>query len=565
VKKQIALLVALFTTVSILSTGCTTQTPKGQNTSSSANLYTSAGQYPIVNQKITLKVLIPQSTEVQDFATNEFTKYLEQKTNIHIEWQTAPSDADSLKQKVGLIMSAGNLPDMFLDIGASALSDSKYGVEQKLLMDISDKIDSDMPNFKKFLATQTSVKGSISATDGKIYGLPGWNDCYHCSCPQKMWINTMWLSKLGIKTPTTTDEFYQALKTFKEKNPKGIALVGNTDGWDCNIDTFLMDSFVFDSGTENDGGTGKAERLYFSVNDKKVTTSVNQQGYKDGLTYLNKLYKEGLIYSGSFTQKVDQMKELIASKGEPVFCVVGGANVNWMDSATTPQLYKDYSTLAPLKGPTGLQQTTYLKYDALVQMQLAISKTCKYPDAALRWADYFYTLEGNNNAQIGAKGSTNWTDAASGDLGLDAKPALYNRVRAYSNEAQNINWQDSGILFETSEIRLGQKTEQNVDVWSAAGLEKLLYTETEKNYTPYISKTCEVLPTLKLTTDEAQQLQTTIVEVDKSIAESRTQFIMGNLSISKDWDTYIKSLDNMGLQKLIQTYQKAYDRQYAKS
>lgn len=190
-----------------------------------------------------------------------------------------------------------------------------------------------------------------------------------------------------------------------------------------------MNSFIFDSGTELDSGTGKAERMYLNTNDKKINTSVNQQGYKDGLTYLNKLYKEGLIYSSSFTQKESQMKELIASKGEPVFCVAGGASVNWIDSTSNAKLYSHYQPIAPLKGPTGLQQTTYLKYDAIVQMQFAVSKSCKNVDAACRLADYFYTLEGNNNEQIGIKGSSNWTDAQSGDLGLDGNAANYRRVR----------------------------------------------------------------------------------------------------------------------------------------
>jgi putative aldouronate transport system substrate-binding protein len=151
-------------------------------------------------------------------------------------------------------------------------------------MAIDDKIDANMPNFKKFMEAQSSVKGSITATDGKIYGLPGWNDCYHCSNPQKMWINTMWLEKLGIKTPTTTEEFYQALKTFKQKVPKGIPLIGSTDGWVANIDSFIMNSFIYDSGRN----TREEERLYLSVNDKKIDSAVNKPGYKDGLTYLNK-------------------------------------------------------------------------------------------------------------------------------------------------------------------------------------------------------------------------------------------------------------------------------------
>jgi putative aldouronate transport system substrate-binding protein len=253
----------------------------------------------------------------------------------------------------------------------------------------------------------------------------------------------------------------------------------------------------------------------------------------------------------------------MASAGEPVFCAVGGANVYWIDSASTPELYKHYITLAPLKGPNGLQQSTFLKYDALVPNQFVITKNCKYPEAALRWADYFYSLEGANNEEIGPKGEANWTDAAAGDKGLDGNPALYIRKRAYSNEPQNVNWQDTGITFKTSEIRLGEKTDQSVDIWSAAGLEKLLFDETKTKYVPNESKDFEVIPYLKLTPQETQDLQTIKVELNKYISESRTRFITGDLKIDKEWDSYVKNLDKIGLQKYISVQQAAYDRQFS--
>ncbi len=65
------------------------------------------------------------------------------------------------------------------------------------------------------------VKSLITLLDGKIYGLPHINDCYHCSMSQKMWVYKPWLDKLGLKVPETTDEFEAMLKAFKEKDPNG--------------------------------------------------------------------------------------------------------------------------------------------------------------------------------------------------------------------------------------------------------------------------------------------------------------------------------------------------------
>lgn len=109
-----------------------------------------------------------------------------------------------------------------------------------------------------------------------------------------------------------------------------------------------------------------------------MDTSVNKPGYKEGLAYRNRLYKEGLLYEGSFTQKVDQLKQLIASEGEPVFCFAGGANVTVIDVEATPEVYRHYVTLAPLTGPSGIKQTTCVKYFPLYNMQFAITKSRRH-------------------------------------------------------------------------------------------------------------------------------------------------------------------------------------------
>ena len=67
------------------------------------------------------------------------------------------------------------------------------------------------------------LKSAMTAPDGNIYALPKVNECLHCTYGQRMWINTTWLEKLGLEMPTTTDEFYQVLKAFKEQDPNGTA------------------------------------------------------------------------------------------------------------------------------------------------------------------------------------------------------------------------------------------------------------------------------------------------------------------------------------------------------
>ena len=57
---------------------------------------------------------------------------------------------------------------------------------------------------------------SITAADGNIYGLPQFDYSIQDVTNDTLIINTEWLEKVGMDMPTTTEEFYQVLKAFKE-------------------------------------------------------------------------------------------------------------------------------------------------------------------------------------------------------------------------------------------------------------------------------------------------------------------------------------------------------------
>ena len=58
--------------------------------------------------------------------------------------------------------------------------------------------------------------------------------------------------------------------------------------------------------------------LGYYVDKGKVISSLKLAAYKDGIKYLAKLYKEGLIYEGSFTQDADVVRKIVESGDLPV-------------------------------------------------------------------------------------------------------------------------------------------------------------------------------------------------------------------------------------------------------
>ncbi len=84
---------------------------------SSADAVAPAGTFPIVKDKITLTVLLVQTNGVSDYVDNEFTKWLEEKTNIHLEFDIAPMAQSGNREKLNLVLASGKLPDIIMNFG----------------------------------------------------------------------------------------------------------------------------------------------------------------------------------------------------------------------------------------------------------------------------------------------------------------------------------------------------------------------------------------------------------------------------------------------------------------
>lgn len=515
------------------------------------------GQYPIVKEPLTMTMFRLSMPNVVDFKSNDFTKYMEKKTGITWEFQTA--NQDTADEQVNLTMSKNPLPDVFLFATPGV---TKYGVSEGLLLPLEDLIKKNMPNFMKYVEQRPEIWEQITQTDGHIYGLPTINDCYHCKYRNKMWVNLKHLKEIGAEVPKTTEELKHVLKVYMEKNPNGVGMSGSTDGWGQQFYNWISNSFILTPGSS---GSGEA---VLSKNHKIEAAAVKDE-YREALKYMNELFKMGAIYDGSFTQKADQFRSLMNQEGDPVLFAPYGTISDAYDVKARPESYADYRVIAPVKGPKGVQNTPYFKYDGIAENKFVISKDCKYPEAALRWIDYFYTLEGYLSMQFGAEEGKDWELRPKEAKGLNGKPALYKVLNEYSSDAQNHDWQDVGLNFATEEIRLGAATASDVDIKKAEGLEALLYEETKEKMEPYgqtEKSPYRVIPKLKFTAEEIQKTEQWTVDIEKYLDENRSAFIRGTKDVHDDaaWQAYLDGFKKVGLDQLLETYQKAYDRQYGK-
>lgn len=520
-------------------------------------LYTPVGTFPIVNEPITMRVFAPDHPFVENLNTNLETKWMEEKTGIQIEWLMAP--VEGAAERVMLMLAAADLPDVFM-IPGTITNDMvvRFGVEAGMFLPLNDLIETQMVNFPKHME-KYGFRGAITAVDGNIYGLPGWNDCFHCQYAQRFVMNHAWLDSLGLQPPETTEELYQVLKAFRDNDPNGngiadeIPLTGTPDTWHADVVNFIMNAFIFDSGMY------EPTRTFLNVGEGRIDTIVNKDQYREGLKFLNRLYKEGLLYPPSFTQSLDELRALGAAN--IVGSASGGFAGLWLDPVAQEDLYRQFKFLDPLEGPDGTRQTPWFRYQPLRHNEFIITKVAEHPEAFIRWADYRLNMENYLEME---KGIGRFGLPESGAVGINGKPALYRRLIPWTEEVQNVFWFEGGLTFLTSDYRLGEQADPDMDRFSPAGLEVLLFEASRDLMQPSTSQDYETLPPLQHLVAESEEIAVLVTELERYIDESELKFITGEMDINSDsaWQRHVDALDSIGLPRYLELRQIAYDRQF---
>ncbi len=515
-----------------------------------------AGEFPIVSEPLTIKAFICPNTSVKDYNDNEYTRWLTELTNITLELDIPPV-ADA-QQKLNLMLASGDLPEVIIGCNIR-LDQVQILANQGLLLPLNDYIDQYGVEFKKVYEAYPQIEDLITMLDGKIYGLPHVNDCYHCSMSQKMWVYQPWLDKLGLEVPTTTEEFYQMLKAFKEQDPNGngeadeIPLSGTVftnGGWHSPIDQFLMNSFVYNDLVTPNGGRS------LILEDGTVKAAFTEPGCQEGLKYLNKLYSEGLIDPQAFTNDSSLIQQLGENADVPILGAVGAGWYGVFTQNGGPSgRWKEYTPIAPLEGPSGMRQTPRTPFQPTGgQAAFVITNQAQNPEAAFRLADVFFGFDSTTNSVFGVEGE-DWVRASDTDVSIAGGKALYTVLKVWGGEPQNRHWSQTVPTFRTNEYRMAQTYNEEDP------LERWLFEWTRDLMEPY-GTADKAVPPLVFTEDQSKLFGELKTSIDTTMDEWFANFVIGNADVDADWETYLATLESTGLSQYLEIYQTAYGAKY---
>ena len=512
---------------------------------------TPEGVFPIVDEKITMTAFLPASgslgAPVEDYQDNDFIRYLEEKTNIFLELETAPSG--EAEQKRNLLLASNDYPEIFIS-GFSGFEYQFYG-SQGVFLPLNDFIAEYGINTRKAFADYPQVKANLTAPDGAIYGLPDINDCFHCSYGQKLWIYRPWLEKLGLDMPATTEEFKDVLIAFRDGDPNGngiqdeIPLSGAITSWGTGVDGFIMNAFVYSHGNLAES----AVRMF--IEDGRITAAFAEPGWREGLRYMNDLYNEGLLSSDAFIQDHNQYLQL-GENPDVVLLGAGSAAHNGIFTQFHSESgrWLDYTAVPPLEGPDG---TRLARYSPVYGGgEWTITDKSAHPEAAFRLGDAFYEPDLVLHSTHGREG-IEWAWAEPGEIGINGRQAVWKALVGYGAGGRKSWWGQFGPQVRSSDFRLGQVRDEGIS------LEVILYEETRDKMEPYQVNPEIIVPPLSFSEDVSAEITDLESALGTYMTEMIARFITGDADIEDDWDDYLAELERIGLPRYIELMQEAYD------
>ena len=418
----------------------------------------------------------------------------------------------------------GKLPDIIHYFGTD-LTD--LGLEGGVIP-LEDLIEEYAPNIQKFFEDCPEAKRRATASDGHIYYIPGsLSGIDKAAVPSQGWfIRQDWLDKLGLKTPTNVDEFYEVMTTFRNGDPNGNGIKDEVPVFHRSSIGFLYPLFGLNNG--------------WYLKDGVVTLGSVEENYKEAIINIRKWYKEGILDKEIFTRGGQAREQLLSTN-------LGGCTHDWFSSTGGyNSLYSEsvnglnFVAMAPPADVNG-NQIEMCSRNLLHDLGWGISKDNENIEETMKYFDFWFTQEGQDLRSFGVEGihynvvdgEKQFTDAV-----LKSEEGAVNYLKT---QGANLELPTIGNL--EAELRgMNEIARAGFEMYDNGGF------------------VIQQFANPKFTDEEQKILNKYYNDIDTYIDEMEQKWILGVEDIEKGWDKYLATLKKMNVDQVIKIYQTAYAR-----
>lgn len=283
---------------------------------------------------------------------SDFWKAMEEKFNVDYTVDWVP--ADTYQQKLELVLSSGELPDL-MQITNTGLPSFQKAVEAGAFYDLTELLGdfSEYPNLKN----NTNLSAwTLSKIKGRNYIIPRTRG----NLDSALMVRKDWLDKLGLEVPETTEEFAAMIEAVVTADPDGngvndtIGLIPSVE----NIDGYWPAAF----GTRDIERNEEGGIIYERFTDN----------YGDYVEYMRSLYAKGAVAKEFALIKGQQQEELFTTGKSATFVKNAWHLYRMNEECKKTDPNAEVILIPCLKGPKGYAHVYDLGYFG----GMAISSKC---------------------------------------------------------------------------------------------------------------------------------------------------------------------------------------------
>jgi len=517
------------------------------------------GPYPLLKEgyedEVTIKVAMLWSSGCGDWEDIWLSKYFEEKYNINLEVELIMDS--SMAEKKSLMFNTGELPDVMINFGLTTAELMNYGVKEGLLLDCTDYINEELTPGLAYWFEDSTVRGACTTPDGAIYTLPGINraDAEGSVLPRAS-INVAWLDSLGLKMPTTLDEFTDAMYALKKADPGKVGsenmypLSGAAEGRPNG--TFLLNAFGYSCTDTVSAVYGLEPALR---NGEAVLPVYDMEVFQEYLKLLKQYYEDGIISPDYFTMDFGEVDTQVMTNRTAVSFELPAVFGGMVDT--------DWDILSPLTSEWN-DEALVPQFDYVTVGNYIISAETEHPELCMKFADIFYNFitddpyatwvgsgvgsewdYGYCHAEFDPELKTQVFDESKME-GLDLFSYLLGRLAGYPPMFGAVNSAEAVIKH------FPEYDFNNFDETSPLGRAS---KSLKENLVPYMK---EKFPSTYYL-DETSTLRISELKtiIDPYVKEQVALFVIGERPLSETKE-FVAELEGMGIKELVGYYQQIY-------
>lgn len=542
----------------------TGSTATGDTAVSSASQASDSGTGTASSVSWWMDTLNLASTITGSFKNSVAWQQYAENVGVSIDWQE-PASGQAAEQ-FNLVVSSPNLPDIMYYNWSAYPGGPDAAINDGKIVALNDYLDEYAPNFSAYLEAHPDMSKEIMTDQGNIYCFPAiytytsmdsdkWQDAIDREPYAESFIGLVvrkdLLDKAGLDTPVTLDDWYETLKSFKAmgiKYPMSFlamfATMAQTFGSAYDVTLPII-------------GYGSAgARNAFGVSaDGSIEFGPAKAEYKDYLTFMNKLYNEGLLDPDFMVQDQPTLHSKIIN-GEV------GAWVEMMPTGLgnlrSQVLQADpNSEFYPIgvSNPVATEgQKLYYKQgnSPFTASGSAITSSCKDIATACKVLDYGWSEEGNRILNWGIEGESyefvdGWpklTDKMINNADGLAPSEEFSKYRNLNGPYPMDHSQRLELKRDYS-LADGEVDENllSLDLWSS-----------DDNGTQRAG-----LPSTTMLAADTAEYANLFNEVGTYVEEMYAKFVMGSEPLD-NFDKYQENLSSMGLDRVLELQTAALAR-----